>query len=61
MSWMRHRSSQPNKQDPYNGGHWAAVCAMQWFNSLESVDYNYAFFWLKCTATLIPWNGIKDT
>ena len=63
---MKHHGSDTarlsqTKQDPNNGGHWAAECAMQWFNILESIDYNYTFFWLECTATPVPWNGIKDT
>ena len=41
---------------PVMGGlsNWAADCAMQWLNILESIDYNYTFFWLECTATPIP-------
>ena len=39
---------------PIMGGHWAADCPMQWLNILESIDYNYTFFWPECTATPIP-------
>ena len=38
--------------------HWGADCAIQRFNILEPIDYNYTFCQLECIATPIPWNGM---
>lgn len=46
------------KQDLIVGAHWAADCAMQWFNILGSIDYNYTFFQIEFIAAPNWWTGI---
>ena len=38
--------------------HWAAECAMQWFNILGSIDYDYTFFQIEFIAAPNWWTGI---
>ena len=38
------------------GADWAADCAMQWFDIFGSIDYNYTFFLIECTAAHNRWN-----
>ena len=46
--FMRTKSVFTEKQPPIVKAHWAANCAMQWFNILP---YNYFFFRIECIAT----------